>query len=139
MTFRETIQLDWKQFSGKQKITIAAVSLVLMISLFFAAINSFRAWSEYSALEADAKKSKKEADEALLKAAQIAQMILEREIELQKTEEKRDEKQLEVNAANEETLNALDNVNRARSQPRTDKPSARKLCAELAELGYPCR
>lgn len=139
MTFRDTIKLAWAQFSLKQKLTILLLSLVLMISILAGGINSFTAWREDRQAAAEAAKAKKDADDAMKKAAQVAAQILEREAELQKQEEKRDEKQTEVDEAKTETRDALNDVNRARVQPRADKPSASKLCAELAELGYPCR
>lgn len=139
MTFRDTIKLAWSQFSLKRKLIISTFSIVLTVLVFVGGINSFSAWSEYRQVEADARKAKKDAEAAMVKASQIANLILEREAELQKVEEKRDEKQIEVGAADKETRDALDDVGRARVQPRTDKPSASKLCAELAELGYPCR
>lgn len=139
MTFRDTIKLAWSQFSLKRKLIISTFSIVLTVLVFVGGINSFSAWSEYRQVEADARKAKKDAEAAMVKASQIANLILEREAELQKVEEKRDEKQIEVDAADKETRDALDDVGRARVQPRTDKPSASKLCAELAELGYPCR
>lgn len=139
MTFRETIQLAWKQFSGRQKLKIGAISLLLMSLIFVGGINYFSAWREFRALEAGAAKDKKDAENAMKRAAEIAQIILERENELIKIEERRNEKELELEKSAAETDAALDNVNRARVQPRTDTPSAKQLCAELAELGYPCR
>lgn len=139
MTFRDTIRIAWSQFSGKQKWTIAALSTLLTILIFVGGLNSFSAWGEYRQLEADAKQAKKEADAAMHKASQIANLILEREAELQKIEGERNEKQIEVDAADVETRDAVDDVNRARVQPRADKPSAKRLCTELASLGYPCR
>lgn len=131
MTIREVIKEAWFDLTGGQRVVVTVITLVLAIVMLSGWISSLRA--EYRVRQAEST-----ANRALKKAADIAAEILKREKALAKIEEKRDEKQKELDAVAANTNSDRAEYDRAVREPRTDNVSAEQLCAELADLGYPC-
>lgn len=127
----EVVGNAWYDLSVAQRVVVTVLVLALggvMLSGWISSVSSY----------IEVRRAEKKADAALKKAADIAGAVLKKEKELAKTEEKIYEKQKELDAAATHTARARAEYDRVRVSPRTDEPSPEQLCAELAELGYPC-
>lgn len=138
MNITEVIREAWYSLSTGRRIILALVALVIVGMFAASTIGGLRAWSQTRVLEAQAVKAKREAQDALNKAAQIAREKLALEKQIAQIEVKRDAKEKEANDAHIKTLDARADYDRTLRESRGDNPDRDQLCAELDALGYPC-
>lgn len=138
MKIRQVISEAWGDLTGRQQIVIAIVALAGTALLLSGWINAATSWVKMHQLEHEKIAAERDASTALDKAKEIAQQIRAKEAELAQTEQKRDEKQLEVNNARGDVDRDRANYDRARQQRTVGTPSADELCEQLAALGHPC-
>lgn len=135
----ESLKIFWSAMTTNQKRAIAGISILIIVAISIGWINSFRAWNEIRIEKGLRKQAQKDADQALKNAAKIASELKKEREELNALEEKKQVKKDEVEQSKTETEDARDDYDRAVRESRTDNPGPDELCAELAELGYPCQ
>lgn len=128
----------WYDLSTGQKFVSFALVALVAVALAASWLNTFRTWGEVRVYEREATKARQQRDDALEKAAKIANVIKIREEELAKVEVKRDAKSEEVKRAAEDVKRDRAEYERAVRERRPDAPSTDELCRELGALGYPC-
>lgn len=137
-TFAEILAYGWEGMTWKQKVAAAVIPLVLAAVVLTGWIRSAQLYFEIRQLERQANTAKREAEDALAKAAKIAREKLEAERKLAELEARRDAKITEAEKAHIDTIDAQLELDRALRERRTDNPGTEQLCSELRALGYPC-
>lgn len=132
LTFREELKGFWELRSAREKLIVAGLALIVSLGLISGWFTAFKSWNE-------AQTAKRDAEKALSKAVVIAEQIREKETELNKLETDLNEKQIEVDNAKKQDSEARADYDRARRESVGRTPSADELCAELKQLGYPCK
>jgi septal ring factor EnvC (AmiA/AmiB activator) len=138
MTIREEFTIAWNELTGGQKAIVLAVVIVIAGLTVSGWIDSAWSFARVQRYKTQAENARRDADDALQRAAKIASDIKVREDELNKVEAKRDEKQNEVDKADQGVRDARSDYERAVRDARPDTPGTDELCAELKQLGYPC-
>lgn len=138
MNFRELIKEGWFTLTVKQRVVTSLVTLVIIIVCATSFYNWFGSWSELRKLESEKIAAKRDAEDALKKAADIARQKIAVDKQLAEVEVKRDGKVTEVEKARVDDAANTVELNRSVRERRTDNPSPEQLCDELAAAGYPC-
>ncbi len=138
MNITEVIREAWYTLSPGRRVVVVAIVALLAGLMVSGWVDSFRSWQQIRVFERQAIAGKRDAADALARAAKIAREKLALEQQLAKLEIIRDEKQKQANDAHIKTLDARADYDRALREQRGDNPSPEQLCAELAALGYPC-
>ena len=134
----EVLSDTWADLSAAQKFVMVALIVMALGAIAMSWWNTFQTWGELRVFESQKIEAQREAKAALEVAAKIAREKVEAEKKIVQLEVKRDEKITEVEAARVRVIDDRLELNRVRRERRGDNPTPQQLCAELAELGYPC-
>lgn len=137
-TLRDIANYSWEGMTAWQKAAVIGVVLAVLSLGIFLTVKWITVSVQVRRYEREANSAKREAENALKIAADIAKEKLEFELKLAAVEEKRNAKEQQAHEANIKTLDARDDYVRALRERRTDSPGTDQLCLELAALGYPC-
>ncbi len=129
----------WIDLSSAQKFIMCVAVLAVFGIVSGSLLDSFRSRQETKVYEAQAAEAERTKNEALTKAADIAQTVKVREEELAKLVEKRDVKNGEVKQSRDAVSAARADYERAVRARRPDAPSSDELCRELAAAGHACQ
>lgn len=129
----------WDELPLPHKLALAAVVLLIAAAAVSGWVSSLSAWAEVRRYERQAAHQKAAADEALKRAAVVANEIRRKEVDLKKLENEADEKMHDLRNARRDSDDARAEYDRIRRERRETVPSTDELCRELAELGYACR
>ena len=131
MKFTEILRDAWDQMANRQRAFLLVAALLVSLLMISGWADSYGSYRSRKAAE-------KAASDALERAAKIASQIAKREKEVKALEEKRDEKNKELDTSAADVRRDRDVYDRAVAEPRTDQPTAEQLCRELDALGYSC-
>lgn len=138
MRISEELSIFWGELRLGQKAVLVFAGLLIASVLISGWISSVQSWSEIRRLENEAAEAKAEADAAVKAAIAIGEEKKKLEVKISSLEEQRNAKQPALDNAMRDADAAAADWERARREQRKDNPSTDELCAELAELGYPC-
>jgi len=128
----------WEQLAKRQKVYIVAAIVAVIVVMAFGFYGWWKSYSEVRQFEQAAITAKREAEEALKNAAEIARQKVKLEKRVEETEAKVDVKRKEQHEAQAQSAGARLEYERSLREQRGDNPSIPQLCAELAALGHPC-
>lgn len=138
MNIREVTKESWYTLTVKQRVVTTLIVGLLLFVAFSGWFDSCSTNRQLRKLEREKTAAKRDAGDALKKAADIATEKLKVDKQLVEVEVKRDEKVTEVEKRRVDDAANTVELNRAVRERRTDNPSPEQLCAELAAAGYPC-
>jgi hypothetical protein len=137
-TLESQAVVRWEQLARRQKIWIVAGLVLVTIVVGSLVWDAWELHSEIHGYENDAAQARRDKEDALAKAANVASQLRVKEQEQAKVEANRDVKANEVKAARSDVDRARDDYGRAQRSHRSETPSTDSLCAELAAAGHPC-